>query len=104
MQAAVTSPQPAVGLAANIERETTIIESSDDAAALTIRSGMTVQEMERTLIIETLKSTSDNRTQAAKLLGISIRTLRNKMHEYRMGSAEDGGDAGEGPEGLELGE
>ena len=50
-----------------------------------IRSGMTVQEMERALILETLRATSNNRTEAAKLLGISIRTLRNKLHEYRGG-------------------
>lgn len=50
---------------------------------LIIRSGLTVQDMERALILETLKATGDNRTEAAKLLGISIRTLRNKLHEYR---------------------
>jgi DNA-binding NtrC family response regulator len=50
---------------------------------LVIRSGMTVEEMERKLILETLKSTNENRTQAAKLLGISIRTLRNKLNDYR---------------------
>lgn len=50
---------------------------------LTIRSGTTVQEMEKALILETLRSTNNNRTEAAKLLGISIRTLRNKLHEYR---------------------
>ena len=60
---------------------------------LVIRSGLTVQEMEKTLILETLKSTNDNRTQAAKLLGISIRTLRNKLHEYNMGGGEAEGDA-----------
>jgi two-component system response regulator FlrC len=50
---------------------------------LTIRSGMTVQEVERALIFETLRSTDNNRTEAAKKLGISIRTLRNKLNEYR---------------------
>ena len=50
---------------------------------LKIRSGTTVQEMEKALILETLRATGDNRTEAAKLLGISIRTLRNKLHEYR---------------------
>jgi DNA-binding NtrC family response regulator len=39
--------------------------------------------MEKALILETLRATGDNRTEAAKLLGISIRTLRNKLHEYR---------------------
>jgi transcriptional regulator with PAS, ATPase and Fis domain len=51
--------------------------------SLVIRSGTTVQEMEKALILETLRATDNNRTEAAKLLGISIRTLRNKLHEYR---------------------
>ena len=49
-----------------------------------ISAGTTVQEMEKELIIETLKATNNNRTQAAKMLGISIRTLRNKLNEYKM--------------------
>jgi DNA-binding NtrC family response regulator len=46
-------------------------------------AGLTVREMERRLIFDTLERTRNNRTQAAKLLGISIRTLRNKLAEYR---------------------
>ena len=51
--------------------------------ALTDLAGLTVREMERRLIFDTLKRTQNNRTQAARLLGISIRTLRNKLAEYR---------------------
>jgi two-component system response regulator FlrC len=39
--------------------------------------------MERELIFKTLSRVKDNRTHAAKELGISIRTLRNKLREYR---------------------
>jgi len=46
-------------------------------------TGMTIQEAERRLILKTLESTGENRTQAAKILGISIRTLRNKLNEYK---------------------
>jgi DNA-binding NtrC family response regulator len=43
-----------------------------------------LHEMERIMIKKGLEQTSGNRTQAADLLGISVRTLRNKLNEYRM--------------------
>jgi DNA-binding protein Fis len=45
--------------------------------------GMTVAEAEKKLIIKTLTHCSQNRTRAAEMLGISIRTLRNKLNEYQ---------------------
>jgi DNA-binding NtrC family response regulator len=44
--------------------------------------GRTVADVERDLILETLKHCFGNRTHAANILGISIRTLRNKLNEY----------------------
>ena len=44
--------------------------------------GRTVSEVEKRLIIDTLDHCLGNRTHAAKILGISIRTLRNKLNEY----------------------
>ena len=52
-------------------------------------AGLTVREMERQLIFDTLRRTNNNRTQAARLLGISIRTLRNKLAEYRQRGEAD---------------
>ena len=43
----------------------------------------TLRDQERRLILRTLRETAGNRTEASKLLGISIRTLRNKLREYR---------------------
>ena len=48
-----------------------------------VRVGQTVREMERELIMKTLQTVSENRTRAAEMLGISIRTLRNKLNEYK---------------------
>jgi DNA-binding NtrC family response regulator len=42
-----------------------------------------MEEVEQELIIETLSHCLGNRTRAAEILGISIRTLRNKLTEYR---------------------
>lgn len=44
--------------------------------------GMTLREMEKRLILSTLTSESNNRTRASGILGISVRTLRNKLNEY----------------------
>jgi two-component system response regulator FlrC len=48
-----------------------------------IRAGISVQEMEEILINKTLSEVQNNRLRAAKLLGISVRTLRNKLKQYR---------------------
>jgi len=53
--------------------------SSGDGGALV---GRTVADVERRLILDTLDHTRGNRTQAAAILGISIRTLRNRLHDY----------------------
>ena len=44
--------------------------------------GRTVADVERDLIIDTLRHCVGNRTHAANILGISIRTLRNKLKQY----------------------
>ena len=44
---------------------------------------ISLKEVERQMILQALQKTDDNRTHAAKMLGISVRTLRNKLHEYR---------------------
>jgi len=50
--------------------------------AESIHSGATIREMERSLILKTLEDQGGNQTKAADLLGISTRTLRNKLYEY----------------------
>jgi transcriptional regulator with PAS, ATPase and Fis domain len=45
---------------------------------------MTLREVEKSLILSTLEKEKNNRTKTAEILGISVRTLRNKLNEYRM--------------------
>ena len=47
----------------------------------------TLKEAERLMIDRALNHTDGNRTHAAKILGISVRTLRNKLNEYKEGKA-----------------
>jgi DNA-binding NtrC family response regulator len=57
--------------------------NAQSAGRFEVKAGCTVRQMEKKLIFQTLREVADNRTQAAELLGISIRTLRNKLHEYK---------------------
>jgi two-component system response regulator FlrC len=58
--------------------EFTSVETDEDGLKL-----MSLKDAEKLLIKKALVYTSENRTQAAKILGVSIRTLRNKINEYR---------------------
>jgi DNA-binding NtrC family response regulator len=55
-------------------------EAADAASRVLV--GRTVADVERDLILETLDHVLGNRTHAATILGISIRTLRNKLNQY----------------------
>ena len=55
----------------------------NEQEGLGIEVGMSMKEAEKRFIFKTLNETKGNRTHAAKTLGISIRTLRNKINEYR---------------------
>jgi DNA-binding NtrC family response regulator len=57
--------------------------ASSSGSTLGIEVGMSMREAEKKLIFETLRQTKGNRTHAAQILGISIRTLRNKLNEYK---------------------
>jgi len=61
----------------SIEQDQVQVEGDDFENEL-----ISIAEMEKRLIYNTLKNTNDNRTQAANILDISVRTLRNKIHQY----------------------
>jgi len=66
--------------AASVIESTTVAETDENATKGLV--GRTVAEVERDLIIDTLQHCLGNRTHAANILGISIRTLRNKLKQY----------------------
>lgn len=55
----------------------------DTGSNISFKVGLSVKEMEKELIYQTLQEVNNNKTRAAKILGISIRTLRNKLNEYK---------------------
>jgi two-component system response regulator FlrC len=64
----------------HLDEEPVAVRAAEPPRSL---AGRTVHEVERQLIFETLERTNNNRSHAARLLGISVRTLRNKLAEYR---------------------
>ena len=62
------------------EKKAVNLINDDDSEGIRL---MSIKEAEKLLIQKALVHTSENRTQAAKILGVSIRTLRNKINEYR---------------------
>jgi len=78
-RATLLSPGPMI-----TEHDLEALNISDESQKFDLSPGMTVAEAEKQLIIRTLEYTSQNRTHAARMLGISIRTLRNKLNEYKV--------------------
>ena len=55
----------------------------DELQAAGLTAGMTVDEAERKLIELTLAHTGDNKTRAAEILGVTVKTLHNKLKRFR---------------------
>ena len=64
-----------------------------EANAVRLGVGTTVDEAERLLILKTLEATNNNKTRAAEILGISLKTLHNKLKEYGTHSASEATEA-----------
>jgi len=70
-------------LSAIDEAQQAACEAAPPATPDEAMSVMPLHEMEKRLILKSLEETTGNRTRAAELLGISVRTLRNKLNEYK---------------------
>ena len=60
--------------------------AAPSSLGLTIAPGMTVDEAEQKLIMATLDSAGGNKTRAAEMLGISLKTLHNKLNRFKEGA------------------
>jgi len=78
-RAHILSPSQEI-LPQHIAFDETMQEPSENIDSF--QSIMSIREMERKLISQALKATNGNRTKAAEILGITVRTLRNKLKEY----------------------
>ncbi|MGC9054087.1 MAG: sigma-54-dependent transcriptional regulator [Candidatus Hydrogenedens sp.] len=58
------------------------IRSHSEHNVSQMQTGITLAEMEKNIILKTLEHCGGNKTKSAEVLGISVRTLRNKLHEY----------------------
>jgi two-component system response regulator HydG len=75
-----------------VEAEQVVLEEAPAAAAEAVRTGgRTIMELERDVILSTLERLNGNRTHTAKALGITVRTVRNRLRKYR--TAADAGPA-----------
>ncbi len=59
------------------------VATTEPQSGVTLAVGTKVGEAEKALILETLKHTNNNKTKAAEILGISLKTLFNKLKEYK---------------------
>ena len=55
---------------------------AEDPESVRFSIGTTVEDAEKGLILRTLEHTRNNKTRAAEILGISLKTLHNKLKEY----------------------
>jgi DNA-binding NtrC family response regulator len=75
--------------AASDMRSSEVERYLEDQNTVRVEVGTTVDEAERQLILKTLTSTHNNKTKAAEILGISSKTLQNKLKEYSNSSSVD---------------
>jgi transcriptional regulator with PAS, ATPase and Fis domain len=76
------SPLDVGHLSSSFAKTQTQLPGSSDTSAVPVHVGTTVGEAERLLILRTLEATGQNKTRAAEILGVSLKTLHNKLKEY----------------------
>jgi transcriptional regulator with PAS, ATPase and Fis domain len=75
-------PKAAAPVSAPAPSSAPAAPASDETESVKFTIGTTVEEAEKGLILRTLEHTRNNKTRAAEILGISLKTLHNKLKEY----------------------
>src|ERR1700690_710259 len=68
--------------------QSSLRSQAEDSDTVRLGVGTTVEEAEKLLILKTLESTNNNKTRAAEILAISLKTLHNKLKEYGSATAD----------------
>jgi two-component system, NtrC family, response regulator HydG len=82
IERAVILSRDEVLVPADLPPQIRMLSREEGKEALAIPAGMSLDEVERALIVKTLDETGGNRTRAAEILGINRRTLQNKLKQY----------------------
>ena len=82
--AAASAPPPSVN-AGGAGPHAAAASGPEEGEGIRFQIGTTVEEAEKGLILRTLEHTRNNKTRAAEILGISLKTLHNKLKEYGAG-------------------
>src|ERR1035437_3255669 len=82
------APLDAGHLPAGFGKAQTQATQAFDTSVVAVRVGSTVDQAERLLILRTLEATGQNKTRAAEILGVSLKTLHNKLKEYNRAREE----------------
>jgi DNA-binding NtrC family response regulator len=75
-------PAGVTGAALPVATAAAVAPPVDEMESVRFQIGTTVEEAEKGLILRTLEHTKNNKTRAAEILGISLKTLHNKLKEY----------------------
>ncbi len=85
------APLDAGHLPPSFGKSQSVAVQPDDPSVVQVRVGTTVDDAERALIVRTLEATGQNKTRAAEILGVSLKTLHNKLKEYGRSPGEQQG-------------
>jgi DNA-binding NtrC family response regulator len=79
------------------QTEPSVEAKNETGGVLTVRVGSTIAEVERRLILATLREYQEDKPKSASVLGISLKTLYNRLNHYQTPESGSGGQSDEQP-------